>query len=192
MSLTVIKIGGSLMRSTTLPHWLARIETLSKDTNIIIVPGGGEFADSIQNLQHELHYDDITAHKMALLSMCQFGQLLVGLNKNLRIIEHIDEISANAGNKLPSIWLPTALISDHSEIPASWDYTSDSIALWLAIKLAASRLVIVKSKSIEIDKNALINNIKNGEIDKGFQTFIDCFLGELLFFEKTQYKQLKA
>ncbi len=190
MNLTVLKLGGSLMRSTELSFWLESINSVSRSSNIIIVPGGGEFADSVRCLQKTVQFDDLAAHRMALLAMCQFGYLLAGMNKQLEIIEDIEVFSSDMGKSLPLLWLPTLLIKDNSEIPASWDFTSDSIALWLATKLSASKLVLVKSKDLNKDNISIRSHIKNNDLDRGFQELSELFSGKILFFEKGQYNQL--
>lgn len=190
MSLTVIKLGGSLMHSPDLSAWLEHIEIKSKTTNVVIVPGGGEFADSIRSFQKRYQFDDLAAHKMALLAMCQYGHLLVSLNAKLKVVNDINVLKSHLGKHLPLLWLPLSLIEDHSEIPASWDFTSDSISLWLAIKLEAEKLMLVKSKAMSNDKTLVINYINNGDIDKGFQLLTADYSGEISFFEKSQYALL--
>lgn len=189
MSLTVIKLGGSLMGSEELPLWLNAIEAASKKSTIIIVPGGGEFANSIRSLQCRYQFTDRTAHNMALHSMCQFGFLLKEINQKLNIINDIkDDAKLDEYPKAPMLWLPHNIIVEKSEIKPSWDFTSDSISLWLAIKLAAKKLILVKSKTISSNKSGLINHIKNGDIDKEFQLLMNKFEGEISFFNKTEFE----
>ena len=190
MNLTIIKLGGSLMRSSELSAWLISIESLSENSDVIIVPGGGEFADSVRSLQNTHGFDDHTAHRMALLAMCQYGHLLAGMNPKLHPVEDIDAILSSLGKNIPLLWLPMALIDDDTEICASWDFTSDSIALWLATKLLATKLVLVKSKDLNSVNTSIRNHIKMNHLDKGFQELSKVYSGEILFFEKSQYGQL--
>ena len=182
MNLTVIKLGGSLMQSKELPEWLDQISTYAKESSVIIVPGGGKFADDVRTLQLQQGFDDVVAHKMALLAMVQYGYYLTGLNSDIYIVDELNSIHRIQQHKKPLLWIPTLLIDDFSEIPASWDYTSDSIALWLAIKLNASNLVVVKSiKSEEADEDYL---------DKGFEKLIGNFAGETKYLTKLQFNDL--
>jgi len=190
LSLTVIKLGGSLMRSDELSSWLSSIESLSTNSTVIIVPGGGEFADSVRNLQKIHGFNDHTAHRMSLLAMCQYGHLLAGMSPNLQIIEDIDVISPSFGKNRPLLWLPLSLCDDDSEISASWDFTSDSIALWLATKLLAKKLVLVKSIDLNAANLSIRNHIKMNHLDKGFQQLIEDYSGKILFLEKSQHGQL--
>jgi 5-(aminomethyl)-3-furanmethanol phosphate kinase len=188
----VIKLGGSLMRSKELSFWLKSIESISINSKVIVVPGGGEFADSVRSLQKAREFNDHTAHKMALLAMCQYGYLLAGMNPKLHIVEDIELLSSSLGKNMPLIWLPTVLINDDSEIPASWDFTSDSIALWLATKLLAAKLVIVKSIDLKGTKTSVQKHIKDKVLDKGFQSLSKYYSGEIELLEKKQYRKLTS
>lgn len=189
MSLTVIKLGGSLMGSSELPLWLNSIELASEESNLVIVPGGGKFADSIRDLQNRYQFNDLAAHQMALLAMCQYGYYLSALNPQLRIIKNHADLTENMGKQLPLLWLPYSLIEDDSEIEASWDVTSDSIALWLATKLSAVKLILVKSIELNSDRKQVAKHIKNNNLDKSFQRLIEKYSGELLLYSKGQYSQ---
>tara|TARA_R110000782_G_scaffold36500_5_gene86712 strand:+ start:2942 stop:3526 length:585 start_codon:yes stop_codon:yes gene_type:complete len=191
LSITVIKLGGSLMRNRNLGDWLTTIRSLAAMNNIIIVPGGGEFADKVRGMQSSLGFDDQTAHHLALLAMSQYGYLLAGMNKNLHIVEDLESLSSSLDKNIPVLWLPTTLLTDGSEIPASWNYTSDSIALWLATKLAADRLVLIKAKVLRKIDASLEELINNNILDKGFQQFIDKFQGEICLINARHYQELK-
>lgn len=190
MNLTVVKLGGSLMEATELPLCLDKIESASKETNYLIVPGGGKFADSVRQLQKQCRFDDITAHQMALLAMCQYGYYLKQIKPELIVIKNNEEINANLGKKRPLLWMPYCLIGDDTELEPSWDVTSDSISLWLAKKLDAKKLVLIKSKELSNDREHIINHVENNNLDKAFLKYVKGFSGELLFYSKQQYSQL--
>lgn len=190
MNITIIKLGGSLMGSAELASWLNSIEAASKRSNIILVPGGGKFADSIRNLQKTYQFNDGAAHQMALLAMCQYAHYLLQINSGLKLITDKQQIEQNLDKNQPLLWLPYSLINDDSELEQSWDVTSDSIALWLATKLEAKKLILVKSKPLDNDRKQIINHIKNNDLDKGFQRLIEKYSGEVLFFNKDQYSEL--
>jgi aspartokinase-like uncharacterized kinase len=190
LNLTVVKIGGSLMGASELSLCLDKIESASKQTNYLIVPGGGKFADSIRQLQKQHRFDDIAAHQMALLAMCQYGYYLKQIKSALIVIRNNEQIKANLDKKSPLLWLPYCLIGDDSEIESSWDMTSDSIALWLATKLDAKKLILIKSKELSNDREQIVKHIENNDLDKAFVKYAERFSGELLFYSKQQYSQL--
>jgi aspartokinase-like uncharacterized kinase len=135
----VVKLGGSLAQSSHLPHWLAALN----QTNAVIVPGGGPFADAVRTAQAHWHFDETTAHHMAIMAMHQYGRMLAGLCPTLSTATTLDELTASPG--LAKIWLPTPALLDEAGIPASWDITSDSLAAWLAGQLGTDNLLLVKS-----------------------------------------------
>ncbi len=190
MTITVVKLGGSLMRSSELTDWLDTIQSLATMTNIIIVPGGGEFADKVREMQTLLAFDGQVAHRLALLAMTQYGYLLTGMNQSLHVVEDIETLLSRLGGNVPQLWLPTDLLKDESEIPASWDYTSDSIALWLATKLTADSLVLVKAKALKKTETSVEEGITNDALDKGFQELSDKFQGEIHLINKYHYQRL--
>lgn len=190
MNLTVIKLGGSLMGTSELPLWLESIESAAKSSAILIVPGGGKFADSVRHLQKIFQFNDKTAHRMALLAMCQYGYYLAELNSKFIIINSDDEWVKNSDKKLPLLWMPYELIKTECALEASWDVTSDSIALWLATRLSAEKLILIKSKELSSDRSQIINHINNGDIDNSFQTLIDTYSGKLLIYSRNEYAKL--
>jgi len=179
------------MRSSELTSWLETIQSLASTSNIIIVPGGGEFADKVREMQTSLEFNDQVAHRLALLAMSQYGYLLAGMNQSLHVVEDIEALSSNLDKGIPLLWLPTDLLKDDSEIPASWDFTSDSIALWLAIKLAASKLILVKAKVFNQKETSFNEHIDNGDLDQGFQELVDKFRGEIHLINKSQYQDIE-
>ncbi len=52
---------------------------------------------------------------------------------------------AEGGGRAAWVWEPSSLRAGHSDIPESWDVTSDSLALWLAGQVGAAACILVKS-----------------------------------------------
>ncbi|HSG93628.1 MAG TPA: uridylate kinase, partial [Methylotenera sp.] len=68
----VVKLGGSLLGSPELTSWLETLVKIS-DGKVLIVPGGGMFADAVRQAQEASLINDAVAHHLALLAMDQFG-----------------------------------------------------------------------------------------------------------------------
>ncbi len=137
--LTVVKLGGSFAFSPFLRSVLAEIE--AAPCPLVVVPGGGPFADAVRAAQPGMGYGDDAAHRMALLAMAQFAEALAGLSPRLRPTSNLAGMqTAIAAGAVP-IWSPWPLSDGLEALPASWDLTSDSLAAWLAGKLRARRLV---------------------------------------------------
>ena len=143
----IVKIGGSLLGSPELSRWLEVLVKFSKG-HVIIVPGGGLFADAVREAQKLTNASDAVAHQLALLAMDQFGLLLAGMNDGLVTASSELEIAERGWQHRAMVWLPSQMILVDQSIPQNWQVTSDSLSAWLANKLGAEQLILVKSKSL--------------------------------------------
>jgi aspartokinase-like uncharacterized kinase len=137
--LTVVKVGGGLAREAGEDALRALCEAISeagRRHRLLVVPGGGSFADAVRDADRRYALSDAAAHRMAILAMDQFGWLLSEMIPGCAPTAEID------GDGL-RVLLPAAVLAD-DPLPASWDVTSDSIAAWVAREAGAGRLVLVK------------------------------------------------
>jgi aspartokinase-like uncharacterized kinase len=161
----VVKLGGSLADSAELPRWLDALAGVGA----VIVPGGGPFADAVRAAQARWHFDEATAHHMAILGMRQYGRMLAGLCPRLRAADTEDGLASTPG--AATVWLPSPERLDKAAIPASWDVSSDSLAAWLAGQVRAANLLLVKSvaaAALDMPASQLVNQ---GWVDKVFPTY---------------------
>jgi len=135
----VVKLGGSLYNTHELQVWLSTLAKHAQHHPIIIVPGGGPFADQVRNAQSTHHFNDQAAHHMALLAMKQFGLLLKALAPSCSTF-----VLGHKNHSPLSIWLPDDALLNEVELDQSWDISSDSLALWLANKVSAQQLILIK------------------------------------------------
>ena len=191
MPVIVLKLGGSLMHSKELLVWLENIFSRTRDNIIIVVPGGGEFAENIREAQRQLNFNNKIAHKMALLAMWQYGYFLTGINADIKILKNTKTLCLDKNISGSFLWLPDDLLENISEITGNWDFSSDSISLWLATYLTADKLVIVKSKKIIYNQSKIKEHIANEDVDKGFKKNINKYKCEIFFLEKTEHYQLE-
>lgn len=140
----VVKIGGSLEAAPGLRALLALLADYGH-SKIIIVPGGGRFAERVRAEQRVTGLDDAAAHHLAIRAMEQYGTMLCEMEPRLYPVAGTGEIGDVAGGYTVPVWFPTALMSTQADIPASWQVTSDSLALWFAGKINADGLILVKS-----------------------------------------------
>jgi aspartokinase-like uncharacterized kinase len=169
----VVKLGGSLVGSAALPAWLATLEELSQRARIIIVAGGGPFADVVRDAQTGLGIGDATAHAMAVLGMRQFAlaieALVPSVTSGLITADYLRETGDDAGLL---VWDPADPALVASAIPADWTATSDSIAAWFGGRIAASGTVLVKSRQ-PASGTGLASSL-------AAEAFVDLWLPELL------------
>ncbi|NOU26046.1 MAG: uridylate kinase [Methylotenera sp.] len=143
----VVKIGGSLLGAPELKKWLEILVKFS-DGKVVIVPGGGLFANSVREAQQISNVSDAVAHHMALLAMDQFGLMLTGLNPTLVTASSELEIAERGWQHRATVWLPSKMVMADESILKNWHVTSDSLSAWLANKLGAEQLILVKSKCL--------------------------------------------
>ncbi len=124
----VVKLGGSLFDRTD-----AVIDTIrATGRPVLIVPGGGRFADHVRRL----NLSDTAAHWMAIAAMEQYGWYIVSHNvPATHAIERPAEMT---------VLLPYCALRRLDPLPHSWDITSDTIAAWVASNLG-TELVLLKS-----------------------------------------------
>ncbi len=163
----VIKLGGSLAHSKTLINCFNKIHQRYQGRSVIIVPGGGAFADQVRLAQQQWQFDDVTAHHMAILAMQQMALMFKSLAPQWTVVSSLSELHiAKDLNKI-LIWSPNSAELDQANIPATWDITSDSLAAWLAKQLSATDLILVKSSVI--DPQASLEQLAAQQIiDQGF------------------------
>jgi aspartokinase-like uncharacterized kinase len=166
----VVKFGGSLAEDDALQSWLDAVAVVAGGT--VIVPGGGAFADVVRDEQRRLGFSDRAAHRMALLAMEQYGEVLIDRMPSLLPCRTIEEIRRAATMKRVAVWLPAAMVLADPAVPESWEVTSDSIAAWLARRLSARVLVLVKSAAAArpLDPVALA---AQGLVDAAFPRFVE-------------------
>jgi 5-(aminomethyl)-3-furanmethanol phosphate kinase len=149
--LTIIKLGGSHALGPHLRPWIEAIA--AQAGAVVIVPGGGPFADAVRAAQGPIGFDEDAAHHMALMAMAQFGRALTSLNPLLAIAASRAAIKRLLLQKRVPVWAPE-LMALAAGLPASWDLTSDSLAAWLAGEIGAQRLVLVKHGSFRASEDA--------------------------------------
>jgi aspartokinase-like uncharacterized kinase len=167
----VVKLGGSLLGSAELPRWL---EVLARhgDGRVVIVPGGGVFADAVREAQARSGMSEAMAHRLAVLAMDQYGLLLSSLCPQLATAASELELAGRSWQHRAIVWLPSKMVLADESIPQSWEVTSDSLAAWLAGKLKARRLVLVKSAAAQ-DLDASAEELVRREIlDGQFPRFV--------------------
>lgn len=171
MNMIIIKLGGSLSYSDALINSLNVVERVCQGKAVVIVPGGGAFADQVRLAQKHWQFDDPTAHHMALLAMRQMALMFKGLKPGFALAHTISEIQDQLNRQKTVIWSPDSAELDKASIPASWDITSDSLAAWLAKILSATELILIKSAAI--DTNLSLRQLAERDIvDKAFCDFV--------------------
>ena len=150
--MTVVKVGGSLYDHPGLAAGLrAYLPTLPGP--VVLVPGGGPFADAVRDLDAVHRLGDETSHWIALRTLsaaASFLRALVGDLPGVLVLDGFDFAASD------------------DTLPHSWAVTTDSVAARAAAKSGAT-LVLLKSVDIPPGVN-WADAAKRGWVDEFFPT----------------------
>lgn len=142
----VVKLGGSLWRGGWLAPWCRMLADLPGP--LLVVPGGGFFADQVRVAQGRQGFSDAAAHHLALQAMDRMAALLCRLEPRLQRVPSLR--GQGSGTKTSHrVWMPSADLSGDTSVAADWSVTADSLAALAARRTAARGLVMVKSAPLD-------------------------------------------
>jgi aspartokinase-like uncharacterized kinase len=145
----IVKVGGSLFDwpelGPRLQRWLERL----RDGRVILVPGGGPVVDVVRDLDRKHQLGEETAHDLALRMVAVNARFLAALLKQCVVVDSQNACSGiwDQGD-VPILDCHRFLCAEgerETELPHTWDATSDSIAAYVARRAGARRLVLLKS-----------------------------------------------
>ena len=144
MNATVVKVGGSLANyPEKLRALCVKLSEVSLKHKLLVVPGGGEFADVVRDLDARFSLSCGASHRMAILGMEQYGFLLSDLMPNSFAVNRLEEVKKVLDlGKLP-VFLPSNLLLSEYPLENSWNVTSDSIAVYIAGRLQVRKVLLV-------------------------------------------------
>ena len=146
----VVKVGGSLYDHPRLgPGLRAFLDSLGEP--VLLVPGGGGFADAVRKLDALHQLGEEVSHRLALQAMNLAGNFLKSLGISATILNAVEF---------------------ESELPHSWNVTSDSIAARAAMVHRASRLILLKSIDIPLC-TSWSEATERGWVDPHFPTIVE-------------------
>lgn len=167
----VVKIGGSLAYSPHLRDWLAACRSACRP--VIVVAGGGPFADAVRDAQARMDLSDSAAHRMALLAMAQFAEAMASLEPGFTVAQGFEGLAKSLDEGTTPIWVPLELLAGAPGIEESWDVSSDSLAAWLATEAGIGMLVLVK-QAAPGDAGVTVQEMADrGVVDRAFPVFLD-------------------
>lgn len=165
----VVKLGGSLTNDRALLDWLRMLAEYGGG-RVAVVAGGADFSEAVRDAQRRWRFDDLAAHNMATLAMVQTALMMHSLEPRLVLAAQDAEIRAALHAGRPALWMPYTALRDAPDTLTSWEVTGDSLALWLARRLNAERLVVVKSCAVPAGMS-LAQLCAAGVVDKRFPSW---------------------
>jgi len=152
-----IKIGGSLDDEKSLPGIIRAIEKIqATGAELLIIPGGGAFADFIRERCAKRNTPDSAAHFQATLGMAQFGHELAARFTNAALAHNLAETETIWAAGRIAVFIPYPFILTLDKLPHSWDATSDTISLEICKSLGVKKLVLLKSVDCVTDANGKV------------------------------------
>jgi hypothetical protein len=140
----LIKIGGSLAEDPAALRALCnKLGEIAKKYRIVVVPGGGKFADVVRDFDRRYVLFPDISHRMAILGMDQFGLLLSQIIPNSCATYLLNDAKQLSEIRVVPIFLPSRLMLQDDPLEHSWDVTSDSIAAYIASRLNTDKVILV-------------------------------------------------
>src|SRR5574337_110523 len=141
----VIKVGGSLGKWGGLGKLLDSIAQWKGATKVLVIPGGGVFADLVRAEYRRVRLTERAAHRMAILAMDQYGLQLCDLASRAAPASSLNQVrEVIRSGRLP-VYLSSRSLARHDPFTHSWGVTSDSIAAYVAGRVGAKDLLLLKS-----------------------------------------------
>jgi 5-(aminomethyl)-3-furanmethanol phosphate kinase len=137
----VVKVGGGLLRKGGLDGLRCACHEIAEQAGgrpVLVVPGGGPFADAVRTVDRDGELGNRLAHQLALLAMDQLGTVLREL---LPGAEPISRLRPPAGLGL---LLAAPAFAGRSDVPETWSVTSDSLAVLAAGAIGAELAILLK------------------------------------------------
>ena len=172
----VVKVGGSLLRHLdALRRLCHELGEVMGRWRVLVVPGGGVFADAVRSVDSKLKLSSLTSHLMALMAMDQYGLLLADLMPSARVVRRLEELEGGS-----AIILPYLEASRDPELPPSWSVTSDAVAARIAERLGVSKLVLVKDVDGIFIGGRLVEEVEASRLIEVGETCIDSYTPHIL------------
>ena len=100
----VLKIGGSLAKTGRARGVLDLVARSPRQ--IVVVPGGGVYADAVRADQATRGFSDAEAHRLAILAMHQMAADFQSLAPKLKAVESLKAMTNAWSEHRTSVWLP--------------------------------------------------------------------------------------
>jgi len=141
LSPLVVKVGGGLLRDDGLEglrRACAEAQALAASRPVLVVPGGGPFADAVRAVDARVGLTDGVAHRLALLAMDQLGVLLAPM------LPGAETVTRLVAPRVLGLLAVAPAFTGRPDVPESWAVTSDSLAVLAAGAIGAGEAVLLK------------------------------------------------
>ena len=164
----IVKIGGSWLKNPKLPSLINFLHRYANQ-KIVLVVGGGVFAETVRNVYKSNKMTEETGHILAMKATEIFAYYLKSINPDISITNRV----TNFIKKNLNLWLPTEKLSFEKKFQKNWESTSDSIATWLYTNTKSKGVVFIKSLSFEHAEKLKLKDLQKKRIlDRNVKNYI--------------------
>lgn len=183
----VIKIGGSLLKSSSLAERLSLWQENNETAHTLAIVGGGDLVNAIREIDQVSQLDQIETHWLCVELLRKTCEIM-----RQRLDWPVIDTAIELQNWIdrPDLRPPISLLqvdtfysrpqeskkinvqgpqtrSEPVGLPESWDTTTDAIAAVLAKHIGATELILLKS--CEVDQRLTLAELAEAEIvDRSF------------------------
>ncbi len=164
----ICKLGGKILEDLENIHstisQITQLIVRNIMTRIILIPGGGSYANFVREMYDSLDLNEDLAHWMGIISMDHNGRDLKKKFPELTLIDDFNKLGEFT--KGISIFLPFKFLRKTDELPHKWDVTSDSITLYLAKMMKLEKCFLIKNvDGIYNESMKIIRKITTQEVE---------------------------
>ncbi|WP_407432076.1 delta 1-pyrroline-5-carboxylate synthetase [Methanobrevibacter sp.] len=176
----VVKIGGSLF-----PDYAIELAKQLKNTDSLIILGGGEFANLIRKYDSTQSFSAEVTHYTAIDCMDIIAKLVDDKVDSTKLAFSIDEINEILDEGFTPIFVVSDFLKKEDPLECSWDVTSDSIAAYVAHIFNANLFIVTNVNGIytqepEEPGSTFISKIDASKLLTFQESSIDVMLPSLL------------
>ena len=176
----VVKIGGSLF-----PEHAIKLANELKNTNSLIILGGGVFANLIRKYDSQENFSSEATHYTAIDCMDIVSKLVCDKVDSAKLAYSLKEAEEISNENLTPIFIVSEFLKNEDPFECSWDVTSDSIAAYVSNCLNANLLIVTNVNGIYTrepteEGSKLISKIDAKKLLTFEESSIDLMLPSLL------------
>lgn len=119
-----------------------------KNTNSLVIIGGGEFANLIRKYDELLNLSDEVSHNTAIDSMDILAKLVNDKVSSSKLVYDIESAHKVSDEGFTPILIVSKILKENDPFECSWDVTSDSIAAYVSNLLNANLLIVTNVNGI--------------------------------------------
>ncbi|MEO2116923.1 MAG: [5-(aminomethyl)furan-3-yl]methyl phosphate kinase [Methanocaldococcus sp.] len=153
----IVKIGGSLTYDAEPLLKALKNYAREKNKKIVIIPGGGEFANVVRNIDKTLNISNSLSHKLAIKCMDLIGEVYAEIG-DIKAYDTLFDLKREIEKEKIGILLPSKILLSTDIAEHSWAITSDSLSLYIG------KLLDVREVIIATDVDGIYDKFPGGKL----------------------------